>query len=42
VTDGKWDWKRDWNRPGIEEYQQTYLSVTLDEKNPEGRIEKPH
>ena len=20
LTDGKWDWKLDWNRPGIKEY----------------------
>ena len=26
----------------FKEYQQTYLSVTLNEKNPEGRIEKLH
>ena len=28
--------------PALKEYQQTYLSVTRNKKNPEGRIEKPH
>ena len=28
--------------PAFKEYQQTYLSVTLNKKNPEGRLEKPH
>ena len=28
--------------PAFKEYRQMYLSVTLNEKNPKGRIEKPH